>query len=254
MNASNAEFQGMTALVTGSSNGIGAATAIAFAERGARVLLQYAKSRQQAEQVLDRVRQAGSHGEIFPADFSRIEGVRAFLDALQGRPVDILINNAGSLIERTKFVDFTEEYWNKVLMLNLTSAMLITKAVVPHMIENERGFVVNISSVAARNGGGIGAMAYASAKAALSAMTKGLAKELAPQGIRVNTVSPGTIDTNFHRTFSTTEMLDRVRAATPVQRLGTSEEVADVIIFLCSPGARFIHGQAIEVNGGFLMV
>jgi 3-oxoacyl-[acyl-carrier protein] reductase len=122
------------------------------------------------------------------------------------------------------------------------------------MIQQKRGFIVNISSVAARNGGGLGAMAYASAKAALSAMTKGVSKELAPQGIRVNTVSPGTVDTNYHRTFSTEQMLNNVRAATPVQRLGTSEEVADVIVFLCTEGARFIHGQAIEVNGGFLMV
>ncbi|MGE5327686.1 MAG: SDR family NAD(P)-dependent oxidoreductase [Deltaproteobacteria bacterium] len=250
----NQEFHGLTALVTGSSNGIGAATAVAFAERGAHVLIQYGKGKSEAERVLGKVRESGSGGETLGADLSRAEGVHAFLESIRGRSIDILINNAGSLIQRMKFVDFTEEYWDQVMMLNLTSAMLITKAVVPHMLEKKRGFIVNVSSVAARNGGGIGAMAYASAKAALSAMTKGLAKELAPQGIRVNTVSPGTIETNFHRTFSTSEMLDKVRAATPVQRLGTSEEVADVIVFLCTDGARFIHGQAIEVNGGFLML
>jgi NAD(P)-dependent dehydrogenase (short-subunit alcohol dehydrogenase family) len=254
MSTKDAEFHGATALVTGSSNGIGAAAAIAFAERGARVLIQYNKAKEQAAQVLERIRSAGGEGEAFGADLSTSEGVHAFVDAIRGRPIDILVNNAGSLIQRTRFVDFTEDYWNRVLMLNLTSAMLITKAVVPHMIEKGRGYIVNVSSVAARNGGGIGAMAYASAKAALSAMTKGLAKELAPQGVRVNTVSPGTIDTNFHRMFSTSDMLERVRAATPVQRLGTSEEVADVIVFLCTDAARFIHGQSIEVNGGFLMV
>lgn len=248
------EFQGMTALVTGSSNGVGAATAVAFARRGARILLQYMRAKNEAERVLAAVRDAGSDGKIFQANLSNRDGVHAFINAVEGRTIDILVNNAGSLIRRTKFMEMTEDYWEQIFMLNLTSAMLITKALVPRMIEQKRGFVVNISSVAARNGGGLGAMAYASAKAALSAMTKGLAKELAPQGVRVNTVSPGTVDTNYHRTFSTEQMLSSVKAATPVQRLGTSEEIADVIVFLCSDGARFIHGQAIEVNGGFLMV
>ena len=244
----------MTALVTGSSNGIGAEAAVAFAQRGAKVLIHYNNAREGAESVLARVREAGSDGEIFGADLSRSEGVHGFLGEIAGRPIDILINNAGSLVQRTKFLDFTEELWNRVYMLNLTSAMLITQQVIPYMVEKKRGFVVNVSSVAARNGGGIGAMAYASAKAALSGMTKGLAKEFAPQGIRVNGVSPGTVDTNFHRVFSTEQMLNNVRGMTPLGRLGLSEESADVIVFLCSEGARFVHGQMIEVNGGFLMV
>ena len=248
------EFQGMTALVTGSSNGIGAEAAVAFAARGARILIHYNNAKDGAESVLSRVRAAGSDGEILHADLSRIEGVHQFLADIEGRPIDILINNAGSLVQRTKFLEFTEDIWNRVYMLNLTSAMLITQKVLPYMIGQKKGFVVNISSVAARNGGGIGAIAYASAKSALSAMTKGLAKEFAPQGVRVNGVSPGTVDTNFHRVFSTEQMLNNVKGMTPVGRLGTSEESSDVILFLCSEGARFIHGQVIEVNGGFLMV
>ena len=123
----------------------------------------------------------------------------------------------------------------------------------PHSpgLERKSGFVVNISSVAARDGGGLGALAYATAKGALSTMTKGLAKEFAPLGIRINAVSPGTINTNYHRNFSNDQTLSAVKAATPMARLGTSEEVADVILFLCSSGARFIQGQVIEVNGGF---
>jgi 3-oxoacyl-[acyl-carrier protein] reductase len=112
---------------------------------------------------------------------------------------------------------------------------------------------VNVSSLAARNGGGIGALAYASAKGALSTMTKGFTKEFAASGIRVNAVSPGTITTNYHKVFSTEEGLELVRDATPAKRIGAPEEVADVILFLCSPQARFVHGQVIEVNGGFLM-
>jgi 3-oxoacyl-[acyl-carrier protein] reductase len=140
------------------------------------------------------------------------------------------------------------------MALNLDSAFFLAQTVLRGMVERKRGFIVNVSSVAARNGGGLGALAYATAKAALSTMTKGLAKEFAPLGIRVNAVSPGTIDTNYHRTFSTEQILNGVKSATPMGRLGTSEEIADVIVFLCSPAARFMQGQVVEVNGGFLMV
>ena len=178
--------------MTGSSNGIGAEAAAAFAARGARVLIHYNNAKDGAESVLSRVRAAGSDGEILHADLSRIEGVHQFLADIEGRPIDILINNAGSLVQRTKFLEFTEDIWNRVYMLNLTSAMLITQKVLPYMIGQKKGFVVNISSVAARNGGGIGAIAYASAKSALSAMTKGLARG-SDEAVRVNGVSPGTV-------------------------------------------------------------
>lgn len=249
-------FQGMTALVTGASNGIGAAAAVGFARGGAHVLVHYCNDRAAAEAVLSQVASAGGGGELIQADLSSAEGVYSFLALVSktGRPVDILVNNAGSLVKRTRLLEFTDELWHQVFMLNFHSAFMITRALMPAMVERKRGYVVNISSVAARNGGGLGAMAYASAKGALSVMTKGLAREFAPQGVRVNAVSPGTIDTNYHRTFSTEQMLAGVRAATPSGRLGTSEEVADVILFLCSEGARFIQGQVIEVNGGFLMV
>jgi 3-oxoacyl-[acyl-carrier protein] reductase len=250
------EFKGMTALVTGASNGIGAAAAVGFARSGAHVLVHYCNARDAAEKVMAEVCAAGGTGEILQGDLSASEGVYRFIDlvARTNRPVDILVNNAGSLIKRTRLLEFTDELWNQVFMLNLHSAFMITRALMPGMVERKRGCVVNISSVAARNGGGLGAMAYASAKGALSVMTKGLAKEFAPHGVRVNAVSPGTIDTNYHRTFSTEQMLAGVRAATPLGRLGTSEEVAGVILFLCSKGAEFVHGQVIEVNGGFLMV
>jgi 3-oxoacyl-[acyl-carrier protein] reductase len=120
------------------------------------------------------------------------------------------------------------------------------------MIRKGGGIVVNLSSIAARNGGGPGATVYAAAKAAVVAITKGLAKELAPQGIRVNAVSPGTVDNDFHREFSTRQTLDIVLAATPAGRLGTNDDIAGVIVFLCSDAARYLHGQTIEVNGGVL--
>jgi 3-oxoacyl-[acyl-carrier protein] reductase len=244
-------FQGMTALVTGASSGIGAATATAFGARSAHVLIHYNAHESEARSVLERVRHAGGQGELLQADLSSMGGVQSLEQALAGRRIDVLVNNAGSLIERTRVLDFSEELWERVLTLNLTSAFFLAKAVLAGMVERKSGFVVNISSVAARNGGGLGAIAYATAKGALSTMTKGLAKEFAPLGIRINAVSPGTIDTNYHRKFSNDQTLSAVKAATPMARLGTSDEVADVIVFLCSNEARFIQGQVIEVNGGF---
>lgn len=250
------EFQGATALVTGASRGIGAETAYALASRGAFTLIHYHTGEEEAARVLERIGRAGGDGALMQADLASSQGIHRFVDLLRAssRAVDILVNNAGSLIQRTPFLNFTEELWNRVFTLNLTSAALITQAVLPGMVERKRGTIVNVSSVAARFGGGLGAIAYSSAKAALSAMTKGLAREFAPHGIRINAVSPGTIDTDYHRTFSTPQALEAVAKATPMGRIGTSAEVADVVVFLCSDQARFIQGQAIEVNGGFLMV
>jgi len=245
------KFGGMTALITGASSGIGAASATAFGARGARVLIHYNRQENEAQRIIERVRGAGGQGELLRADLTTMDGVRSLVRALAGRRIDILVNNAGSLIQRTPVLNFTEELWEQVLTLNLTSAFFLAQAVLAGMVERKSGFVVNVSSVAARNGGGLGALAYASAKGALSTMTMGLAKEFAPFGIRINAVSPGTIDTKYHRNFSNDQILSAVRAATPMARLGTAEEVADVILFLCSHEARFIQGQVIEVNGGF---
>jgi NAD(P)-dependent dehydrogenase (short-subunit alcohol dehydrogenase family) len=250
------KFRGMTALVTGASRGIGAETALALASRGAFTLVHFNTGDQQAAGVLERIRQAGGDGALMQSDLSGSNGIYHFIELVRqtARPIDILVNNAGSLIQRTRFLDFTEELWDRVFTLNLTSAFLITQAVLPEMIKRGRGVVVNVSSVAARFGGGLGAIAYSSAKGSLSVMTKGLAREFAPHGVRINAVSPGTIDTDYHRTFSTPAGLEAVAKATPMGRIGTSAETADVIVFLCSDAARFIQGQVIEVNGGFLMV
>ena len=187
------------------------------------------------------------------ADLTTAEGTQKLSRFAQSKAIDILVNNAGSLIARTKVLDFTPELWERVMMLNLTSAFFVSQAVLKGMAERKHGIIVNVSSVAARFGGGVGALAYAAAKSAISTMTKGLAKEFAPLNIRVNAVSPGTVDTNYHKSFSTPEGLDGVRAATPAGRLGTPQEIADAIMFLCSDQASFIHGQVIEINGGFLM-
>src|SRR5947209_16102682 len=160
-------FQGTTALVTGASQGIGAATAIALARHGAaKVIVHYSSSREKAENVAREVERAGSASEMIQADLGCREQVRSFAAALKDRRIDILINNAGSLVKREKFLDIGEDLWDRVFTLNLHSVMAITQSVLPHMIAQKRGIVVNVSSIAARNGGGIGASAYAAAKAA----------------------------------------------------------------------------------------
>jgi len=250
------EFEGKTALVTGASRGIGAAAAIALANSGAsRLVLHYNSYKPGIENVMTSARNAGAEAVAIQADLGTDAGVEAFLQGLRatGAGIDILVNNAGSLVKRAKLAEFTPELFDRVMTLNVKSAWFIAQAVAPHMIERGSGVIVNVSSIAARNGGGMGATIYAAAKAAVSTITKGLAKELAPQGIRVNAVSPGTVDNNFHSQFSTRQILDAALAATPAGTLGTNEEIADTIVFLCSHAARFIHGQTIEINGGMFM-
>jgi len=248
------EFSGKVALVTGASRGIGAATAVALARKGvARVLLNYHSYAEGAQATLEAVRAAGADGEAICANLATLEGIRSLIEQVSARApeVDILVNNAGSLVRRARLLEFTEELYDQVMTLNFRSAWMLTQAIVPGMLRKGGGVIVNVSSIAGRTGGGVGATVYAAAKAAVTAMTKGLARELAPHGIRVNAISPGTVDNYFHQRFSTRQMLDAVIAQTPAGRLGTNEEMAEVIVFLCSDAARYIHGQTIEINGGF---
>jgi len=248
------EFTGKSALITGASRGIGAATAVALARQGVkRFLLQYNSYPEGAAQTESAIRALGGEAASVQADLSRPAGIHHFIGQIQS-PVDILVNNAGSLVERVRLAEFTEDLFDRVMNLNVKSAWMIAQAVAPGMIQKGSGTIVNLSSIAARNGGGPGATIYSAAKAAVATITKGLAKELAPKGIRVNAVSPGTVDNYFHQQFSNRQILDSVVAQTPAGKLGTNEEVADTIVFLCSDAARFIYGQTIEVNGGMYMV
>ena len=251
------EFAGKTALVTGASRGFGAATAISLAKHGvSRVVLHYNGYKQGAEETQTAVQAAGAKAEIIGGDLSSQAGIHEFIAALKATApnVDILINNAGHLVKREKLVEMSVETYDRVMDLNVKSVWFISQAIVPHMIEQKCGIIINLSSIAARNGGGPGATMYAAAKAAVACITKGMAKELAPLGIRVNAVSPGTVDNHFHVQYSNRQMLDGMLAATPAGSLGTNEEIADTILFLCSEASRFIFGQTIEINGGMYMV
>ena len=243
------------ALVTGASSGIGAATAEVLAERGARVALGYHRNRKGAEDTVARIRGGGGTAVAFQADVRVAADVTRLVaqaaDAVG--PLDILVNNAGSLVERQKLVEVTETRWDDIYALNVRSVLLVSQAVVPSMLERQTGTIINVGSIAGHHGGGPGAGPYASAKAAVMAYTKSMARELAPQGIRVNGVAPGVIDTPFHEAFSTPEMLKTFVSAIPLGRIGTALECGTVIAFLASPAASFIVGEMIEINGGQLM-
>ena len=248
------DLKGRTALVTGASRGIGAATAVALAKNGvSRLIVHYGGYKQGADETAEAARKAGAEVETIAADLGTEQGIGEFVAAMRGRQVDILVNNAGSLVKRAKLPEYTPELWDTVMNLNVKSVYFITQALAPHMVANKSGHVILLSSIAARNGGGPGATVYAAAKAAIAAMTKGLAKELAPAGVRVNAVSPGTVDNHFHETFSNKQILDGVVAMTPAGRLGTNDEIADTVLFLISDAARYMYGQTLEINGGMWM-
>jgi 3-oxoacyl-[acyl-carrier protein] reductase len=169
-----------------------------------------------------------------------------------GDRLDILVNNAGGLLARKKMDDMDGEFWDAVLTLNLKSVFLVTKAALPML--QEGSVIVNLASLAARDGGGGGAIAYSAAKGGVLTMTRGLAKELAPRKIRVNCVSPGLINTTFHDTFTSPEVRKTVASRTTLGREGTSDDVANAVLFLASDASAYINGESIEINGGLYFV
>ena len=250
------DLHGKVALVTGASSGIGRATAVMLAERGAAVAINYHRNEAGADEARAEIAHAGGRATIIQADVTRAADVRALVARATAElgPVDILVNNAGSLVERLKILELTEERWDEVIDLNLKSAFLCSQAVAASMMERRTGAIINVSSIAGRNGGALGSIHYSTAKGGLITMTKGFAKELAPYGVRVNAVSPGVIDTPFHEQFSTPEAMKAYVGGIPAGRVGAPEEVAGVIAFLASDTASYLSGETIEINGGMLML
>lgn len=249
------DFSGKVALVTGASSGIGRATAEMLAANGARVAINFHRNQDGAEAARAKITGAGGSALAIQADVRQAGGVQSLVEKTVNEfgPIDILVNNAGSLVERLRILDLTEERWDEVIDLNLKSAFLCCKAVAASMMERKTGAIVNVSSIAGRTGGALGSIHYSTAKGGLITFTKGLAKELAPFGIRVNAVSPGVIDTQFHEIFSTPEMVKAYIAGIPMGRVGTPAEVAQVILFLASGAAGYLAGETIEINGGMFM-
>jgi 3-oxoacyl-[acyl-carrier protein] reductase len=244
------------ALVTGASSGIGRATALELARRGATMAVHYFRSRAGAEETAGSIAAAGGTATIFGADVSRLEDVRRLVADVERRlgRIDVLVNNAGDLLERRTLLEMTEALWREVVDLNLTSTFFCCQAAAPGMIARRQGTIVNMSSLAAHNGGGPGALAYAAAKGGVISLTKAIAKELAPHGIRVNCVSPGLIDnTRFHGRFTPRDTFEGIAKTIPLGRAGQPEEVARAIAFLAGDDSSFLTGETIEINGGMFM-
>jgi 3-oxoacyl-[acyl-carrier protein] reductase len=245
-----------TALITGASSGIGRATAFALARRGLRVGVHYFSHADAAQAVVEDIIAGGGQAAAVGADLRHGRDVATLVQGVEQAlgPIDVLVNNAGDLIERRSLLEMTEERWHEVIDLNLTSVFLVSKAIAPSMIARKRGVIVNMSSLAAHNGGGPGAFAYSASKAGVIALTKATAKELAPHGIRVNCVAPGLIgDTQFHARYTPREAFEATIRSIPLARAGTPEDVANVIAFLCGEESAFLTGETIEINGGVFM-
>jgi len=247
----NANLDGKVAIVTGGGRDIGRASAIKLAQNGASVAVNYLHSADKANETVATIQGSNGKAVAIRADITNEGEVEQLVHQTQeafGQAIHVLVNNAGGLVARRPLLEMDNAFLNEVMQLNLNSVFLMMKAVVPKMTEG--GSIVNLSSLAARNGGGGGAVAYATAKGAVLTFTRGMSKELALKGVRVNCVSPGLIGTGFHDKFTSDEVRKNVAASTPISREGRAEEVADVVVFLAGDTSTYITGESIEINGG----
>ncbi|QIE43329.1 glucose 1-dehydrogenase (plasmid) [Rhodobacteraceae bacterium SC52] len=244
------KLQGKVAVVTGGGRDIGLAIALKLAAEGAAVAINYFSSSEGADKAVEKITAEGGRAFALQGDLTKQEDV----DALVSKTVadfggiDVLVNNAGGLIARKKIAEMPIEHWLAVMDLNLTSTFRMTKACLAHLKE---GTIVNLASQAARDGGGGGAVAYATSKGAVMTMTRGLAKELGPD-IRVNALCPGMIDTDFHNIHTPDAGRRGYEAAAPLKRQGTVEDTANLVLFLACDDSAFITGANIDINGGML--
>ena len=246
-------FKDKVAVVSGGARDIGRAISVKLAAEGAKVVFNYHQSDEQARDTLDIIHAAGGEAVAVGGDLTQQEDVDLLLaEAVKayGDRIDILVYVVGGLVARKTLEEVDLEFFEFIMKLNYTSTFMLTKAVVPYM--GDGGTIVNFASQAGRDGGGPGAWVYASSKGAIMTMTRGLAKELGPKGIRVNALCPGMINTTFHDTFTKNQVRSNVAAMTPLRREGVSEEVADTVAFLASDEASFLTGVNLDINGGLL--
>jgi 3-oxoacyl-[acyl-carrier protein] reductase len=248
------ELDGRTALVTGGSSDIGGAIVRALAKRGADVVIHYHRNAEKAHAIAEEIRAFGRQAWTIQADLSHAdEAKRVATEASALAPSDILVNNAGAPLRRVHWTELEAEFLDTVFGLNYRAPLYLCQSLTPAMIERGRGVVINILSTAAWVGGTDTVYAYASAKGALLTLTRGLARSLAPQGVRVLAVSPGTIDTEFQRTGTSPEMLADLVKSNLLGRMGRPEEIGEVVAFMATDAASFVVGETIHVNGGFYM-
>ena len=250
------DLKSKVVLITGASTGIGAAAARAFAAAGSCVVVHYNESKAPAEALVADLRGHGAQVLLVAGDVtheSNVKRIVAETMAEYGR-IDVLINNAGGMLGRIKIEDYTVAHIQRVVDLNVTQVALFLREVVPVMRRQKSGNIINVTSIAARNGGGGGAVLYAGAKGFISTVTRGWAKEVVGDNIRLNAVSPGVITTPFHDRYSNAEQLKAMQATVPMNRLGSADECAGTFLYLASDAmSSYVTGQVIEVNGGQYM-
>lgn len=245
------KLDGKTALVTGSSRGLGAAIAVAMAEAGADVICH--ASSHSSEDTCPRIAQIGRHSMALQADLSQPEaGERLFEEALRFAPVDILVNNAG-MIRRSPAAEYSDADWEAVLQVNLTSVFRLCRAAGRYWLgEGKQGKIVNIASLLAFQGG-ITVPAYAAAKGAVAQLTKALANEWAGSGINVNAIAPGYMRTDNTLALQRNETRNRqILERIPAGRWGEPADVAGAAVFLASEASRYVHGHVLVVDGGWM--
>lgn len=245
------KLKGKTAIVTGGSRDIGRAVSVKLASEGANVVVNYNSNEKDADATIAEIETVGGKGIKVKADVTKPDEVKALIAAAReafGDTIGILVNNAGGLVARKTLSEMDEDFFNHVMQLNMTSTFLATQAAVPHMEEGSA--IVNLASLAGRDGGGGGASAYATSKGAVMTFTRAMAKELGPKGIRVNALCPGMIATTFHDKFTPDAARENVANSTPLRRQGRAEETADAVAYLASDEASFITGANIDINGG----
>ena len=238
------------ALITGASKGIGAATAIMFAQNGYDVIINYCSSAESAILLEKSLKENGFSALSYMADVSKSNDVKRMVNDVIERygKIDVLINNAG-IAQQKLFTDITDEDWERMVSINLTGTFNCCRAVIPHMVSRKSGSIINTSSIWGMTGASC-EVHYSAVKAGIIGMTKALAKELGPSGIRVNCVAPGVINTKMNSHLSIEDMAALVDE-TPLGRIGEPDDVATLITYLASEEASFITGQIIGANGGF---
>ncbi|MBB5645268.1 SDR family NAD(P)-dependent oxidoreductase [Pedobacter cryoconitis] len=239
------------AVVTGGSRDIGRAVSCQLAREGAKVVINYFDNLANAEETLKLIQSAGGEGIIVKGDVTKSAEVTELIEqarAAFGDEIHILVNVAGGMVARKPTLELDEDFWDAVMDLNLKSVYLVSKATIPFM--GSGASIINLSSLAGRDGGGPGASAYATAKGGVMTYTRALAKELGPKNIRVNAVLPGMIATAFHDTFTKPEVRTNVANSTLLKREGKATEVADLVVYLASDQSSYVTGTNIDINGG----
>lgn len=245
------KLENKVAIVTGGARDLGRAVSVKMAEAGAKVVINYFDNEQDAIDTQAIIAQMGGESIIVQGDMTKAADVKRIVEEAVkafGNEIHVLVNVVGGIVGRKKITEQDEDWYNFLMDVNMKSCWLCTREVVPFMSKGSS--IVNFSSLAARDGGGPGASMYATAKGAVAVFTRSMAKELGPDGIRVNAVAPGTIATSFHDRFNTPENRERMKGIYPLRREGDAGDVADLVLFLACDDSDYITGTNIDINGG----